>query len=53
VFADEMVFKVDGQTLGVLKPPPGGYRNLQTFAGSHDTPWGQGTDLAPFDREVN
>lgn len=48
---DDMTFKVDGQTLGVLSPPPGGYRNLPTFTGSHDIPWGQGTKLAPFDKE--
>lgn len=48
----DMTFKVDGQTVGVLVPPPGGYRYLSAFAGSQDNPWGRGSKLAPFDREV-
>ncbi|XP_069688093.1 beta-1,3-glucan-binding protein-like [Periplaneta americana] len=48
---DDMTFKVDGQTIGVLSPPPGGYRNLPAFSGSSDIPWGRGTKLAPFDKE--
>jgi hypothetical protein len=48
-----MTFKVDGQTIAVLSPPPGGYGYLSAFTGRQDNPWGGGTKLAPFDREVN
>jgi len=47
-----MTFRVDGQVIAVLSPPPGGYRNLPAFSGSRDDPWGRGTKLAPFDKEV-
>jgi hypothetical protein len=53
VFSDDMTFKVDGQTLGVLSPPAGGYGNLPAFTEILDVPWKQGTKLAPFDKEVN
>ena len=51
--AGDLTFKVDGQVIGVISPPPGGFYNLPFFTGTRDVPWARGSKLAPFDKEVS
>ncbi|KAJ9575890.1 hypothetical protein L9F63_007202, partial [Diploptera punctata] len=47
----DLSFRVDGQIIGVISPPPGGFYNLPFFSKTRDVPWARGSKLAPFDKE--
>ncbi|KAF2887969.1 hypothetical protein ILUMI_18204 [Ignelater luminosus] len=46
---DNISFKVDGQTIGSVTPPQGGFWQLGNRG--HGNIWGSGSKLAPFDKE--
>lgn len=45
-----IAFKVDGQTVGSLSPPAGGFWELSGLTGAN--PWTGGTRMAPFDQKI-
>jgi len=54
--ADHLKFAVDGQEIGRVDPPEGGFWQLGEFesrTGNVDNPWVDGTKMAPFDKEVS
>ncbi|XP_046646573.1 beta-1,3-glucan-binding protein-like [Daphnia pulicaria] len=43
-----ITFKVDGQVIGSVSPPAGGFWELSGLTGTN--PWASGTKMAPFDK---
>ena len=50
-FPTGITFKVDGQVIGSVSPPTGGFWQLSGLTGSN--PWASGTKMAPFDKNVS
>lgn len=49
---ENITFSADGEVLGFVAPPDGGFWEMGGFAnGSYDNPWSSGTKMAPFDQE--
>lgn len=48
---DGIAFRVDGEDLGAVYPPEGGFWELGGFS-SGDNPWEDGSKMAPFDEKV-
>jgi hypothetical protein len=49
-------FAVDGEEIGKITPPGGGFWEFGMFnssIGTADNPWIYGTKMAPFDKEVS
>jgi hypothetical protein len=49
-------FAVDGEEIGKVTPPEGGFWEAGMFnssTGTIDNPWIHGTKMAPFDKEVS
>jgi hypothetical protein len=49
-------FAVDGEEIGKVTPPEGGFWELGMFnssIGTGDNPWIYGSKMAPFDKEVS
>lgn len=45
-----ITFKVDGQVIGSVSPPAGGFWEFSGLTGTN--PWAAGTKMAPFDKRV-
>ena len=45
-----ITFKVDGEVIGSVSPPDGGFWEFSGLSG--DNPWASGTNMAPFDQRV-
>lgn len=48
---DGITFSVDGQDIGKVIPPPGGFSTLSQFSQLQNIPWSRGSNIAPFDQE--
>lgn len=46
-----ITFKVDGQVVGSMSPPAGGFWQLSGLSGTN--PWATGSRMAPFDKNVH
>lgn len=46
-----ITFKVDGQVVGSVSPPAGGFWQLSGLTGTN--PWAAGTKMAPFDKKFH
>lgn len=46
---DHIAYSIDGQEIGRVTPPQGGFYQLGQLSG--DNPWGGGSRMAPFDEE--
>jgi hypothetical protein len=49
-------FAVDGEEIGKITPPEGGFWEFGKYSsstGTVDNPWKYGTKMAPFDKEVS
>jgi len=49
--ANGMTFYVDGQQIGQVNPPSGGFWQLEGFSGNNI--WASGSKMAPFDKPVS
>jgi len=49
--ADGVRFFIDGELIGQVSPPEGGFWQLGGFNSKNDI-WSSGTKMAPFDRQV-
>ena len=49
--ANGMTFYVDGQQIGQVLPPSGGFWQLGGFSGNNI--WASGSKMAPFDKPVS
>ena len=49
--ANGMTFYVDGQQIGQVNPPSGGFWQLGGFSGNNI--WASGSKMAPFDKPVS